>query len=325
MTDYEIQVTPPTAVVEVPAHTAPVTQGPAQAIVAATPGGKGNTGQTGATGPRGETGPEGPQGIQGVQGPTGTSGTQGIQGVQGEAGVSLDIEGTVSTYADLPDDPDPGDAYVVAADGKLYFYDGTDWPADGAGVPFRGPEGPQGVKGDAGDAGPEGPQGVQGIQGLTGDTGPSGADGYTPQFVLLTPRQQADYGNGLDGRFPAVSMAAGALGGCYCLGVNGPWSAVDLYIAWMEGTGTPSGVVDLRGYLATPFTPGVRPVTTYRGTVLAASVGVAWAYHETLIASDIAVTPSALMSGTIARYGTTADDTYNTTAGALGIIVRPHT
>lgn len=168
------------------------------------------------------------------------------------------------------------------------------------------------------------PEWLASLKGQDGE-GEPGADGYTPQFVLLTPRQQADYGNGLDGRFPAVSMAAGALGGCYCLGVNGPWSAVDLYIAWMEGSGTPSGVVDLRGYLATPFTPGVRPATTYRGTVLAASVGVAWAYHETLIASNIAVTPSALMSGTIARYGTTADDTYNTTAGALGIIVRPHT
>lgn len=32
---------------------------------------------------------------------------------------------------------------------------------------------------------------------------------------------------------------------------------------------------------------------------------------------------SPLMSGTIARYGTTADDTHTSTVGALGIIVRP--
>lgn len=104
-------------------------------------------------------GPKGDQGDQGPQGPQGPQGVQGIQGPQGEAGVSVDIEGTVATYVDLPANPLPGQAFVVAADGLLYFYDPqTGFPADGEGVPFRGPQGPQGVQGE---------QGIQGVPGTT--------------------------------------------------------------------------------------------------------------------------------------------------------------
>jgi hypothetical protein len=99
-------------------------------------------------------GPQGPKGDTGAQGPT------GAQGVQGQAGVSLDIEGAVNTYADLATlDPAPtaGQAWVNKADGKLYYYDATaGFPADGLGVPFQGeqgPEGPQGIQGPAGTDG----------------------------------------------------------------------------------------------------------------------------------------------------------------------------
>ncbi|AHB29903.1 tail protein [Mycobacterium phage Artemis2UCLA] len=95
----------------------------------------------------------------------------GARGPQGEAGLNLDIQGTVATYADLPTDPADGDAYVVAEDGLLYFFDGTSFPEDGEGVPFVGPKGPQGVQG------PQGAQGIQGIQGPKGDTGDQGPQG----------------------------------------------------------------------------------------------------------------------------------------------------
>lgn len=116
-------------------------------------------------GPQGNTGATGPTGPDGPTGPTGSQGPQGGQGIQGQPGISLDINGTIATYGDLPSTPAPGDAYVVAADGLLYFYDGTAWPAQGAGAAFVGPQGPQGA------------QGIQGIQGDTGPTGPDGADG----------------------------------------------------------------------------------------------------------------------------------------------------
>lgn len=118
---------------------------------------KGPVGATGATGAQGPTGPTGP---------TGAQGPVGAQGIQGTAGVSLDINGTVSTYADLPAGS-PGDAYVVAADGLLYFRDATGYPANGNGVPFVGPQGPVGA------------QGIQGVAGADGATGATGAAGAT--------------------------------------------------------------------------------------------------------------------------------------------------
>lgn len=131
-----------------------------------------------------------PQGDQGPQGVQGVTGPQGIEGPQGVPGVSLDIRGSVATYADLSSlSPAPvdGQAWIVNADGKLYFYDGG-FPADGQGVPFRGPQGIQGIQGvqgeqgiagptgPTGDTGPAGPTGPQGPQ---GDTGPAGPDGPT--------------------------------------------------------------------------------------------------------------------------------------------------
>ncbi|MFM8798714.1 MAG: hypothetical protein ACKODT_07135 [Fluviibacter sp.] len=65
----------------------------------------------------------------------------------------------------MPSNPVAGDAYVNAADGLLYFYDGTSWPSSGNGVPFVGPQGPTGG------------QGIQGVQGIAGATGPAGATG----------------------------------------------------------------------------------------------------------------------------------------------------
>lgn len=60
----------------------------------------------------------------------------------------MSIAGTVATYGDLPTGLGSGDAgngYLVSADGKLYVWDGTQFPADGAGANFRGPAGNDGA------------------------------------------------------------------------------------------------------------------------------------------------------------------------------------
>ncbi|AXH48784.1 minor tail protein [Mycobacterium phage Steamy] len=161
-------------------------------------GDPGPQGVQGIQGPKGDTGPRGLQGDQGVQGPKGDQGDQGVQGPrgvqgpQGTAGTSLDIEGTVATYADLPVKPPAGSAYVVAADGRLYFFDGTAYPANGAGVPFQGPRGQQGVQGNQGLQGPKGDQGPQGIQGPKGDTGAAGSQG--PQGIQGVQGPKGDTG-----------------------------------------------------------------------------------------------------------------------------------
>jgi len=71
----------------------------------------------------------------------------GLQGIPGPAGAGLQIDGSVNTYADLPQHlrpEDAGVAYFVQADGKLYVWSGTRWPADGEGSDFQGPAGQDG-------------------------------------------------------------------------------------------------------------------------------------------------------------------------------------
>ena len=150
---------------------------------------RGPQGATGPKGDSGETGPQGPQGPQGETGPQGSQGPKGDtgdQGIQGPAGVGITIKGTVATYGDLPADltaADAGSAYEVSADGKLYVWGGTAFPADGQGSDFRGPQGlqgiqgPQGDKGDKGDTGTTGPAGGAGAQGPKGDPGATGEQG----------------------------------------------------------------------------------------------------------------------------------------------------
>ena len=114
----------------------------------------------GGVGPAGPPGPVGPAGadstVPGPAGPAGADGTpgaDGADGVDGVDGVSISIQGTVPTYADLPADAIEGECYVVEADGLLYDSDGAGFPPQGSGVPWRGPAGAQGQQGLQGPPG----------------------------------------------------------------------------------------------------------------------------------------------------------------------------
>lgn len=148
-------------------------------------------GPAGATGPQGPEGPAGPAGADGKDGKDGADGTsatvavgttttlpagssatvtntgtsseavfnfgipKGDKGDKGDAGAGLVITGSVATYADLPTNLTPADAgkaYFVEADGKLYVWSGTQFPADGEGSQFEGPQGPAGQDGADGQA-----------------------------------------------------------------------------------------------------------------------------------------------------------------------------
>lgn len=109
-----------------------------------------------------------------IRGPQGPQGAQGPAGPAGEDGKGISIAGSAATYAALPTGLGPADAgkgYLVDADGLLYIWSGTAFPADGNGVAFKGPPGPPGPQGE------QGLQGIQGPQGPKGDTGNTGADG----------------------------------------------------------------------------------------------------------------------------------------------------
>ena len=126
------------------------------------------------------------KGSKGDTGPQGGKGDKGDKGDTGPAGAGLSISGSVASYNALPKNltaADAGKAYFVEADGKLYIWSGSAFPAEGEGSQFKGDKGdkgdtgPQGPKGATGDTGPQGPQGDKGDTGNTGPQGPSGAAG----------------------------------------------------------------------------------------------------------------------------------------------------
>lgn len=92
---------------------------------------------------RGDTGPQGTAPHIGGNGHwwIGTVDT-GIN-AKGDKGDGLKIDGSVPTYADLPmlTAADMGTTYLVDADGRLYFWSGTAWPASGQGLLIMGEDG----------------------------------------------------------------------------------------------------------------------------------------------------------------------------------------
>lgn len=130
---------------------------------------------------------------------------KGDKGDKGDTGAGLVLEGVVSTYADLPDDlteEDAGKGYEVAADGKLYVWDGASFPSDGDGLLFRG------AKGDTGAAGADGAPGTSATVAVgTTTTGSAGTNASVTNsgtssaavFNFTIPRG-ADGQNGTNGR-----------------------------------------------------------------------------------------------------------------------------
>ena len=75
--------------------------------------------------------------IRGPQGPQGAAGAKGDPGERGADGTGIQIAGNVANYAALPSNlglADAGKGYLNDADGKLYIWSGTAFPANGAGT-----------------------------------------------------------------------------------------------------------------------------------------------------------------------------------------------
>ena len=185
---------------------------------------KGDKGEKGEPGPAGPVGPAGPAGPQGEAGPQGIQGEQGPQGPKGEDGAGIEITGSVPTYADLPSGlttEDDGKGYYVEADGKLYIWNGTSFPANGDGVRIRGPQGPQGIQGIQGE---QGPQGVQ------GPAGANGADGVSPTAtvvrtqngatITITDAQGTTTADVYDGSIANIPIASSEVLGAIKVGSN---------------------------------------------------------------------------------------------------------
>ena len=185
---------------------------------------KGEKGEKGEPGPAGPAGPAGPQGPQGEAGPQGIQGEQGPQGPKGEDGAGIEVTGSVSTYADLPSGlttEDEGKGYYVEADGKLYIWNGTSFPANGDGVQIQGPQGPQGIQGIQGEQGPQGAQ---------GPAGADGADGVSPTAtvvrtqngatITITDAQGTTTADVYDGSIANIPIASSEVLGAIKVGSN---------------------------------------------------------------------------------------------------------
>ena len=110
----------------------------------------------------------------GATGIPGGTGPLGSTGATGAPGTSINVKGTVPTFADLPTVGNQvNDLYLVADEGgEGYVWDGSAWNPVGK---IQGPTGPQGATG-------LGATGATGPLGATGATGPLGSTGATGVF-----------------------------------------------------------------------------------------------------------------------------------------------
>ena len=122
-------------------------------------------------GPAGATGPQGPVGATGPVGPVGPAGTDGADGADGADGTSINIKGTLDDPAQLPEEGQPGDVWMI--NGVMWVWNSTSNVWQNAGS-IEGPEGPTGPQGNTGQAGPPGPPGQAGQPGQPGPQGPAG-------------------------------------------------------------------------------------------------------------------------------------------------------
>lgn len=102
------------------------------------------------------------------------------------SGGGIALSGTVATYAQLPTGLGPSDAgkaWYVEADGLIYVWSGTAFPASGSGISVTGPAGPTGPTGAPGGTGPTGSPGPTGP---VGPTGPAGSGSGTVTSVGIS-------------------------------------------------------------------------------------------------------------------------------------------
>ena len=161
------------------------------------PGSPGSPGAAGAKGDPGDTGPRGEKGDQGVPGNDST--VPGPKGDTGAQGVSVTLQGTKATIADLPLTGNAGDGWIVTTGDGLTHLNGSLWfwnVSDGAWNDIGPIVGPQGDKGDPGDQGAKGDQGVPGNDGAPGADGAKGDTGETgPRGDPGLPGAKGDKGD----------------------------------------------------------------------------------------------------------------------------------
>lgn len=96
--------------------------------------------------------------------------------IVGRDGRGITLTGQCESVADLPVDPEQGEAWAVGEEEPFECYA---WFGEWVDMGLLFPPGPQGETGPQGPAGPTGPTGPKGDTGPTGPTGPKGETGET--------------------------------------------------------------------------------------------------------------------------------------------------
>ena len=96
--------------------------------------------------------------------------------IVGRDGRGITLTGQCESMADLPEDPEQGEAWAVGEEEPFECYA---WFGEWVDMGLLFPPGPQGETGPQGPAGPTGPTGPKGDTGPTGPTGPKGDTGET--------------------------------------------------------------------------------------------------------------------------------------------------
>lgn len=230
-----------------------------------------------------------------------------ISQISGGGGIAL--SGTVATYAGLPTGLGPSDAgkaWYVDADGLIYVWSGTAFPASGSGISVTGPTGSPGPTGAPGSTGPTGPTGTQGVTGPTGPPGPVGPGGPPgPGGSGTVTSVSVSSANGFAGSVanpnttPSIQIETTVDG--ILLG-NG--TSVTAAVAGTDYI-TPASlaaaqIVNILGTIF-PATPPTSPMT-FTGTLPNASAGTPWTGQMTLGGTYVQPVVISAATGTIPAW-----------------------
>ena len=277
-------------------------------------------------------------GYTGSKGEIGYSGSQGNTGPQG---VSVNILGSVATTGNLPGTgQQAGDAWIVAADGDMYFWDVTlsTWDNIGKIVGYAGSKGDTGANGADGYTGSRGNNGSNGFtgsagtNGFTGSAGTNGSNGFTGSAGTngFTGSAGTNGSNGFTGSagtngftgsagtngFTGSAGTNGSNGFTGSAGTNGFTGSASTVIGYTGSASTVIGYTGSQGVIGYTGSQGVIGYTGSQGVIgYSGSLG----YTGSFIGDASTITTGTLSNSRLASVPNTALANSKVTIGTTDV------
>lgn len=184
------------------------------------------------------------------------------------------LSGRVATYAALPAGPmAAGTAYLVDADGLIYVWNGTAFPANGAGLNLDGPPGPPGPPGSSGLPGPTGPTGAAGF----GMMGPPGRRAQPMPGKRGVPGVNVSTGGGAVVTFPVTQTGHGFIPGQAIFrgysGRSSAWTLADNSGGFAACDALVASVIDANTFMAQSLEGSTITLTTSQWDAVTGDTG----------------------------------------------------